>query len=805
MKKITIFFLMAIMTLNGCQSEQSDKSQELMEIKNYKKYQEVVDNDEIAITRVQVAKMIALTFMTEKDINIEEPIYVYEDVNYNEDTAKYVTAISNLKIMAGDGINFRPYDNLTLEEAEYLLYAINKKNEYSLYISEDNKNSNISYGLWVELYYNTLNILKENNTLKEKYGLSEDNIIILETSNKNKTITNKGAVFNNCIDLSGYLNKEIKVLKKDNEIISILSILNHEPTINNALIVSNTKEDINIFSGGAYRNFKIVNGIDENLSGKICDITINKDVATYITIYTNENIDVVKSYTNKYIELEKLGTVELSEQHQVYFNDEGTINYKQFGNLIVGTKAKYIISDENKVVATVIEDKYDTNVIRVAINTSGFTSLVHSDVNISSTNGFIVKYNDEVTNYAKADSFIINNEDVEKFINGRIYIQPIDNGLLKINSINRKHKNGTPTYRGNFEIAYLDNGFTIVNELTMDEYLYGVLPSEMPVSYGIEALKAQAITARSYAYNQIISNRFHKYGAHADDSVSSQVYNNIEEQPLANEAVDKTTNMFLKYDGDVVSANFYSTSSGNTANSGDVWSNTLLGEFPTSTPNYLKSVKTYDEDFGDLTIEENADKFFRSTEVNGFDSYSSWFRWQVNISKSELINSINKNINNRYTINKHMFEIKDFEGKEIAEGNIVINDLQNIEVKSRGDGGIITELNLVCDNKIITVKGEYNIRLLLAPKQNIENGRDITLHRKDNTTINNYGLLPSAFFTMDKEIENDELKSITFFGGGNGHGVGMSQNGAKGMADSGKTYEEILEYYYSGVEVSEIK
>ncbi len=799
MKRIILNFLI-IMLLGSCQNTVNNKNSELLEIENFKEVQEILDNDEIAISRLQVAKMISLTMMNEKEINIEKPKYTYEDVDYEDINSKYITAVSNLNIMAGDGISFRANDNLTLEEAEYLLKAINEKNEYSLYISPDNKSTNISYALWTELYYNTLNILKEENTLFDKYALKEDNVIVLEI-NKNKTITNKGEIFNSTIDLAGYINKEIKILKKENEVIAVLSILNDKPTINNALIVSNTKEGVKIFAGGTYRQYKIINGLDENLSGKICDITIDKNIATHIIIYTNENIDTVKSYTNKYIELENLGIVPLSNEYQVYFNDGNTIQYKKFNNLIVGTTAKYVISDDGNVIGVIIGEQYDTNIIRVAINTENFTSLIHDSIEISSTNGFSVKHKGEVVSYNKDEHFTISKDNTKKYMESRMYVQPNEGGLLTINSINRKYKDGSPLYRGNFEIAYIDNGFTIINELSMDEYLYGVIPSEMPVSYGLEALKAQAITARSYAYNQILSNRFYKYGAHVDDSVSSQVYNNIEEQVLANEAVDKTSNMFIMYNDNVVSTNFYSTSSGNTANSGDVWSNTILGEFPTKTPNYLTSIKAYSENFGDLQIEENADKFFRSTEINSFDSYSAWFRWKVNMTKEELINSINKNINNRYAINKHMFEIKKNDSTNFTEDEIIINDIKNIEVKSRGDGGLITEIDIVCNDKVVTVKGEYNIRLLLAPKQNIENGRNISLYRKDESIINNYGLMPSAFFTMDKNVVDDELVDITFLGGGNGHGVGMSQNGAKGMADSGKSFDEILKYYYSGIEV----
>ncbi len=797
MKKVII--IIAIIILSSCQSDTSSIDKTLLEIDNYREVQEISDIDEIIISRIEIAKMIALTFMSDIEIGEQEPKYVFEDVNYESEYAKYITAVSNLGMMAGDGINFRPYDNLTLEEAEYLLNSINKNNGYSLYLEGDNKNTYISYGLWIDLYYNTLSDLKGNDTLYDKFNIVEDSLIVLETRGS-ETITTDGVIKNTAVNLSGYRDKLIRVLKSGNEIIAILGIIDESPTINNALVISNTSESIVIFSGGAYKEYKIINGLNEDYSGKICDVTISKNIATHITIYTNEAYDVVKSYTNTYIEFEKGGISPLSDEYKVYFSDGKVIEYKNYNQLIIGNEVKFIKSDEEKVIAVII-DNSDIENIRVAINTSNFNGLVHDSLDISSPLGFTVLYGEEVLKFSENENFIIKNEEIINYMDKRLYITPNDDGLLQINSIKRNHSSGSPLYRGNVEVAYIDNGLTIVNELTMDEYLYGVLPSEMPVSYGLEALKAQAITARSYAYNQILSNRFHKYGGHVDDSVSSQVYNNIEEQELANQAVDETSGMYLSYNDTIISANFYSTSSGSTANSGDVWGNTTLRQFPTYTPEYLSSAKVYEGDFGDLTIEENADKFFRNKDIKSYDSSSNWFRWEVNMTKDELLSSINKNINQRYSVNSSMFDIINSDGSKFEESQIIINDLKDIEVKSRGTGGIITEINLISSDKIITVKSEYNIRLLLSPKQHLENSRDIKLYRKDESIINNYTLLPSAFFTMDKNILNDELVDITFYGGGNGHGVGMSQNGAKGMADEGKNFEEILKYYYNGVEV----
>jgi Sporulation protein and related proteins len=76
--------------------------------------------------------------------------------------------------------------------------------------------------------------------------------------------------------------------------------------------------------------------------------------------------------------------------------------------------------------------------------------------------------------------------------------------------------------------------------LSLEEYLYTVVPSEMPIKFGLEALKVQAIASRSYAIRCFKSEGYAAFGAHVDDSTASQVYNSIAEQPIAVQAVDET-------------------------------------------------------------------------------------------------------------------------------------------------------------------------------------------------------------------------------------------------------------------------
>ncbi len=102
----------------------------------------------------------------------------------------------------------------------------------------------------------------------------------------------------------------------------------------------------------------------------------------------------------------------------------------------------------------------------------------------------------------------------------------------------------------------------MVNELLLEEYLYAVVPSEMPASYPLEALKAQAVCARTYAYARILHAGLPEYGAHVDDSTSYQVYNNILENAQTTKAVRETKGELLYYGEELADTYYYSTSCG---------------------------------------------------------------------------------------------------------------------------------------------------------------------------------------------------------------------------------------------------
>ncbi len=139
-------------------------------------------------------------------------------------------------------------------------------------------------------------------------------------------------------------------------------------------------------------------------------------------------------------------------------------------------------------------------------------------------------------------------------------------------------------YRGKFLIKLVNGKLTVINDVSLEDYIRGVVPSEMPSSWELEALKAQAIAARSYALANL--GKQAKYGYDLKDNTEDQAYNGAgAETDKTNRAVDETAGLVLTYDMKIISA-YYSASAGGMTNT-NAWGSNLP---------YLHSVFSFDEE-----------------------------------------------------------------------------------------------------------------------------------------------------------------------------------------------------------------
>ncbi len=331
---------------------------------------------------------------------------------------------------------------------------------------------------------------------------------------------------------------------------------------------------------------------------------------------------------------------------------------------------------------------------------------------------------------------------------------------ITVHSLNRDL--GNPSYEGVLEIRKTEEGLLLINEVGLETYLRYVIPSEMPASYEMEALKAQAVCARTYACKALEEGRMEKYFADVDDTVSFQVYNNRESHERTDRAVQETAGKVMTSGGELITAYFFSTSCGHTSTD-EVWN----GE---TKETYLKSTYLGEEE-KNLETEEAFSSFIQS-EAPSYDQGETWYRWKVEFPFEML---------------QERFWHLEPEGGELC----------TIRVKERGESGVVKQLELQGTQKSRILTNEYEIRQWLSPG-------NLPVERGGRSVSGEMSILPSAYFFCEPvEAENGQIRAVQILGGGYGHGVGMSQNGADQMAQEGKSWEEILNFFFQNIEITE--
>ncbi|WP_090988626.1 stage II sporulation protein D [Bacillus sp. OV322] len=258
-----------------------------------------------------------------------------------------------------------------------------------------------------------------------------------------------------------------------------------------------------------------------------------------------------------------------------------------------------------------------------------------------------------------------------------------------------------------------------IQKFPLESYVAGVVAAEMPADFKIEALKAQALTARTYIVNQLMAHEKAGLpdGADVSDTIKHQVFRNDEELKKEwgsqykdklskiTKAVAATSGQILTYNGKPIQALFFSTSNGYTENSEDYWSSSIP---------YLKSVSS--------PWDKSSPKFYykKTIPVSEFER-----KLGIHLSSGNAIGTVTKRTPGK-RVGTVDFGNKKLTGKQIRE---------TLDLKS-------------------------------SDFEWVRKGSDIVITTK-----------------------------------GFGHGVGMSQYGANGMAEQGKDYKSIVKYYYRGVEI----
>lgn len=490
--------------------------------------------------------------------------------------------------------------------------------------------------------------------------------------------------------------------------------------------------------------------------------------------------------TEQAVTLEEQGTIPFGEVCEGYYQKE-EVRSSNMDEIPIGYAfTDYLIKD-GKICAFLILPKEQMEYIRVAIQQSDYRGLYHKEIILQSSEELTLSYlenGEKKEEPLPAGKKLVLSQDTDYLKEGMLkVVNPTNSGKTDLLSVHRNQ--GVPSYRGNFEIHKTEEGLLLINELLLEEYLYAVVPSEMPSTYPAESLKAQAVCARTYSYGYLDHAGLPALGAHVDDSVNYQVYNNIMEKKSSTDAVRQTGGELLLQDGKPITAYYYSTSCGYGTDD-RIWK-----EQGDSVAPYLRSVHIAREDsqknleqktnedtdnkLNDLIQEETLRDYLTAVHEEDYEKEEPWYRWSYTVKDIDI----------------------DLLKKKLQERGISFTDFKKVkdmEITRRAAGGSAGALVITTDQGEIPVEEEYEIRYVLN-----QGGGVI---RQDGSAYELSTILPSAYFVIDLQKGKKGITGFTLSGGGFGHGVGMSQNAAKAMAQSGKTYEEILAMFYRNCQLA---
>lgn len=652
---------------------------------------------------------------------------------------------------------------LTYAEASYMAGQVSGKLKLQAGSTRNNRDQAFPEEDWWKLYDSILKETDPEGKVEEMeavlYG-TPSNLDHAESWTAYTTVGNFGF---QGLALDAFLDCEIRFLARGGEMITS-SLVSRNVVYENVWLAESDGRHFKAYLGTAYREFPVSAelGGEDGMAGNLADLHMEDGKLVKITMKRDRLSGKVLSVTENAIEIEGYGEIPLAPNFHVY-KVYGDFKVLKASDILVGYNLQEFVAADGKLCAALLEREFDAKTIRVLLMDTGFKSVFHASADLVLGSGADLEYENAkgkmVGERLEAGTQLTVGPDSPYLEYGRMIITPDEPEAITICSIERSQ--GMPVYSGSLEIKGTPEGLVLVNDLYLEDYLTKVVPSEMHPSYEKEALKAQAVCARTYAYRQIQGNTYSQYGAHVDDSTNFQVYNNTPANDKSTQAVKETYGKMLFYEDKPIEAFYFSTSCGRTADAG-VWG-TDSGKYP-----YLRAVEV--KEGGKSLGEEDNDGFeayIKREDVIAYDTSYPMFRWQTDLPADVASAQIN------------------------GAGQI-----QDMTITDRGPGGIAGELSVTGTDGTVTIKGQSAIRSALG-------NPSLIITKKDGGTMTGSATLPSAFIAIEKRTGEDGSVSFHIYGGGFGHGVGMSQNGAQGMAKTGKDYKQILDFFYHGTELRE--
>lgn len=633
--------------------------------------------------------------------------------------------------------------------------------------------------------------------LDTESSIWETTVFVLKVdSEAGEIYTENGAIQGACPYLStafvGNELQELRVYMKGDTLLTIVEIMPEDHYLGSVWVMETTDGELDCFYHQTMFRAAVSGAEAVQLPEReqIADLTFRGGQIVEAREHRDKIHGKLLRASAEELEVEDYGSYPLSEQMEVY-KLYGSLETLERADLRVGCADTDFVVEKGKIVACLVSEAAGADQIRVLLKNTASGSNFHEKVSIG--------VDGEETRLHK-EQMTIGERRVYRSVNLTDKVSVEMEGSTRENDL----------YRGVIECLRMEQGIVVINELPLEEYLYAVVPSEMPASYPEEALKAQAVCARTYAYRYILRAGLPELGAHVDDTTAYQVYHNIGENAASTTAVKETDGVLLTYEGEAAGNYYYSTSCG-AGTDVTSWQGGSGEEIPYLQGGRMSEAQAYEAEgdgAGENMPEPDAEalrdetvfrRFITEVHEEDLEKDEPWYRWSYGVEEldgKKLLGRLQERQKNApaCVLTK-------------AEGDYYVSEpiektgkVKKMEITKRGAGGIAQELTIEAEKGTFKVLSEYNIRYVLCDRESAVTKQD------DSTTVPGT-LLPSGFFVLDPIFtsgkDGENMVGYTLFGGGFGHGVGMSQNGAKALGLNGVSYERILMQFYPGCELTD--
>ncbi|MCM1266366.1 MAG: SpoIID/LytB domain-containing protein [Bacteroidales bacterium] len=608
-----------------------------------------------------------------------------------------------------------------------------------------------AHGLLKEDWYEAFRILLAH--LDRESSVWETTIFLLKVDEKKKeayteTGAMQGAFSYRSAAFADNVFQEMKVYVKNDVLLTIVEVLPEDHYLGSVWVMEVTGKRLDCFYGQI--------PFWAEASEEVFQLPEREQIAD-LTFRAGKLVRVEEQREKVHGRLLRLSETELEIEGQgIYEIAENAAFYKLYGNLAslsqadlrVGCADTDFVLRKGKVCAGLVSKQEEADRIRVLLRNTAAGSDFHDTVALT----------------VDGERTVLRKKDM-KIGERRTYRSEnlTDKVLLELTGSTREDT----AYRGSIECLRMEEGIVVINELPLEEYLYSVVPSEMPASYPAEALKAQAVCARTYACRYILHAGLPAFGAHVDDTTAYQVYHNIAEHANTTTAVKETDGLLLTYQGEPAENYYFSTSCG------------------------------ADPEDETLRAEEAFRTFIETSHAEDIEREEPWYRWTYSVEELDEALLFTR-LQERYRAAPSMILTRTAGGNFASEPIEKTGRIKQLLVAERGDGGIAQTLVIETEKAVYRVISEYNIRYVLCDGES-------PVRRQDGSESVQRNLVPSAYFVMDTVMETgnggESVVGYTLTGGGFGHGKGMAQNGAKALGRQGASCGEILAAYYPGCTV----